>query len=51
MSLRGAIAAFKAAKDEGFDNNSVIDEGFGVRALRELSTNSASACSATGTGR
>ena len=35
MSLHGAIAAFKAAKDEGFDNNSVIDEGFGVRALRE----------------
>jgi len=35
MSLRGAVAAFKAAKDEGFDNNSVIDDGFGVRALRE----------------
>jgi len=35
MSLRGAVAAFKAAKDEGFDNTSVIDDGFGVRALRE----------------
>ena len=35
VSLRGAIAAFKAAEDEGFDEKGVIDEGFGVRALRE----------------
>jgi len=34
-SLCGAIVAFKKAEDEGFDDNSVIDEGFGVRALRE----------------
>jgi len=34
-SLRGAIVAFNAAKDEGFDDSSKIDEGFGVRALRE----------------
>ena len=35
VSLRGVIAAFKAAEDEGFDEKGVIDEGFGVRALRE----------------
>ena len=34
-SLRGAIVAFEAAKKEGFDDSSKIDEGFGVRALRE----------------
>jgi len=34
-SLRGAIVAFNAAKGEGFDDSSKIDEGFGVRALRE----------------
>ena len=34
-SLRGAIAAFKAAEVKGFEENGVIDEGFGVRALKE----------------
>jgi hypothetical protein len=34
-SLRGEIAAFKAAEVEGFKNEGVIDEGFDVRALRE----------------
>jgi hypothetical protein len=33
--VSNGYAAFKAAKDEGFDNNSVIDESFGVRVLRE----------------
>ena len=34
-SLRRAIVAFKAAEDEGFDDSSEIDQGFGGRALRE----------------
>jgi len=34
-SLRKAIVAFKAAEAEGYDDNSNIDEGFGVNALRE----------------
>ena len=34
-SLRRAIVAFKAAEAEGCDDNSNIDEGFGVNALRE----------------
>jgi len=34
-SLRGAIVAFKEAEDEGFDKEGVVDEGFGVRALKE----------------
>ena len=34
-SLRGAIAAFKAAEVKGFEEKGVIDEGFGVLALRE----------------
>ena len=33
-SLRGAIAAFQAAEEDGFEEGA-IDEGFGVRALRE----------------
>ena len=32
--LRGAIAAFQAAEEDGFEEGA-IDEGFGVRALRE----------------
>ena len=34
-AIVASYEALKQAKDEGFDNNSVIDEGFGVRALRE----------------
>jgi len=34
-SLRGAIVAFEEAEDEGFDKEGVVDEGFGVRALKE----------------
>ena len=33
-SLRGAIAAFQAAEEDGFEEGA-IDKGFGVRALRE----------------
>ena len=33
-SLRGAIAAFQAAEEDGFEEGA-IDEGFGVRTLRE----------------
>jgi len=35
VSLRGAIVAFKEAEEEGFDKEGVVDEGFGVRALKE----------------
>jgi len=49
-SLRGGIAAFQAAEEDGFEEGA-IDEGFGVRALREAFKKLASACSATGTGR
>ena len=49
-SLRGAIAAFQAAEEDSFEEGA-IDEGFGVRALRKRSRSSASAYSASGTGR
>ena len=35
VSLRGAIVAFKEAEEEGFDKEGVVDEGFGVRVLKE----------------
>ena len=35
VSLCGAIVPFKEAEDEGFDKKDVVDEGFGVRALKE----------------
>ena len=35
LALCGCSVAFKTAEDEGYDDNSNIDEGFGVRAMRE----------------